>query len=148
MLLSRMEESGLRFGIRDMAGWDGSEEMITLSSPYCTHFPEHARITLFSGEFMKTAIVTLQDAHATVALGLALSGNRESSDGFITFMGVGLIFFLLGFIGLSNPPPAFKSLVHTLCGLVRVEVVLCNIVRIQGRVNNIRDGNTREVSLA
>ncbi|KAI0386323.1 hypothetical protein F5Y04DRAFT_120299 [Hypomontagnella monticulosa] len=81
-------------------GWDGSEEMITLSAPYCTHLPEHARITLFSGEFVKTVIVTLQGTQAIVALGLALSGSRDSSDGFITFMGVDLIFFPLAFIGL------------------------------------------------
>ncbi|KAI1458722.1 hypothetical protein F4805DRAFT_112119 [Annulohypoxylon moriforme] len=81
-------------------GWDGSEEMITLSSPHCTQLPEHSRIDLFSGEFIKTAIVTLQGVQAVVALGLALSENRSSSNGFITFMGVDLIFFPLAFIGL------------------------------------------------
>ncbi|KAI6091692.1 hypothetical protein F4821DRAFT_255003 [Hypoxylon rubiginosum] len=80
-------------------GWDGSEEMITLSSPYCTHLPEHTRIALFSRESIKTLIVTLQGTQAVVSLGLAL-GGKSASDGFVTFMGVDLIFFPLAFIGL------------------------------------------------
>ncbi|KAI2466896.1 hypothetical protein F4781DRAFT_334888 [Annulohypoxylon bovei var. microspora] len=81
-------------------GWDGSEEMITLSYPYCVHLPQHSRITLFSGEFIKTVIVTLQGVQTIVALGLALGDSSQSSDGFVTFMGVDLIFFPLAFIGL------------------------------------------------
>lgn len=80
-------------------GWDGSEEMVALSSPYCTHLPEHARIAVFSREFVKTSIVTLQGTQAVVALGLAL-GDKPASDGFVVLMGVDQIFFPLAFIGL------------------------------------------------
>ncbi|KAI1074733.1 hypothetical protein F5B20DRAFT_562791 [Whalleya microplaca] len=80
-------------------GWDGSEDMVTSASPYCTLFPEHSRINLFSREMLKTIIVTLQGTQAVVALGMALGGS-SSSDGFVVFMGVDLIFFPLAFIGL------------------------------------------------
>ncbi|KAI1777377.1 hypothetical protein F4818DRAFT_410092 [Hypoxylon cercidicola] len=80
-------------------GWDGSEEMVNLSSPYCTHLPEHNRITLFSRESVKTLIITLQGTQAVVALGTAL-GGKPTSDGFVTFMGVDMIFFPLALIGL------------------------------------------------
>ncbi|KAI1373491.1 hypothetical protein F4677DRAFT_217380 [Hypoxylon crocopeplum] len=81
-------------------GWDGSEGMIALSSPHCTHLPEHARISVYSSEFLKTVIVTLQGTQAIVALGVSLAGGSSSSDGFVQFMGVDLIFFPLAFIGL------------------------------------------------
>ncbi|KAI1387665.1 uncharacterized protein F4822DRAFT_407245 [Hypoxylon trugodes] len=83
-------------------GWDGSEKMIALSSPYCTHLPEHGQISLFSGEFFKTLVVTLQGMQAIVALCLSLEGDNSSSDGFITFVGVDQIFFPLAFIGLMR----------------------------------------------
>ncbi|KAI1406129.1 hypothetical protein F4819DRAFT_286954 [Hypoxylon fuscum] len=80
-------------------GWDGSEEMVNLSSPYCTHLPEHTHMTLLSREFLKTVIITLQGTQAVVALGMAL-GGKSASDGFVTYMGVDLIFFPLAYIGL------------------------------------------------
>ncbi|KAI0888305.1 uncharacterized protein GGS22DRAFT_95853 [Annulohypoxylon maeteangense] len=81
-------------------GWDGSQEMITLSLPHCTHLPQHNRINLFSSEFIKTAIVTLQGVQALVGLGLALGDGKNSKSGFVAYMGVDLIFFPLAFIGL------------------------------------------------
>ncbi|KAI0898808.1 hypothetical protein F4806DRAFT_314626 [Annulohypoxylon nitens] len=81
-------------------GWDGSEEMITLSSPHCTRLPQDTRINFFSGEFLKTVIVTLQGVQTVVGLGLALGDGSHAKDGFITYMGVDLIFFPLAFIGL------------------------------------------------
>ncbi|KAI1205531.1 uncharacterized protein F4807DRAFT_281726 [Annulohypoxylon truncatum] len=81
-------------------GWDGSEEMITLSMPHCVHLPPYSRINFYSVEFLKTAIVTLQGIQAIVAIGLALGNGSHRHDGFLTFMGVDLIFFPLAYTGL------------------------------------------------
>ncbi|KAI1087293.1 hypothetical protein F5B19DRAFT_497514 [Rostrohypoxylon terebratum] len=81
-------------------GWDGSEEMVTLSSPYCTRLPRDTRVNLFSTEFLKTVIVTLQGLQNVVSIVLALGDGSHSRDGFVTYMGVDLIFFPLAFIGL------------------------------------------------
>ncbi|KAI1651199.1 uncharacterized protein F4817DRAFT_178504 [Daldinia loculata] len=78
-------------------GWDGSGEMIALSSPYCIHLPPHSRIALFSGEFTKTIIATLQGAQIVASLSLSVGGT---SGGYVVYMGVDLIFFPLAFIGL------------------------------------------------
>ncbi|OTB00917.1 hypothetical protein M426DRAFT_15021 [Hypoxylon sp. CI-4A] len=88
-------------------GWDGSEEMVARAAPHCVRLPERARIALLSAEFFKTVVVTLQGTQALAALGLALTGSRSASDGFVTYMGVDLIFFPLAFIGLVRLLCAF-----------------------------------------
>ncbi|KAK8059799.1 hypothetical protein PG996_009729 [Apiospora saccharicola] len=80
-------------------GWDGSEAMVDRSLPYCTHIPDHARIAVFSGEMVKTLVVTLQGTQAVFALTSSLASGTYN-DGFDRSMAVDFIFSPLAFIGL------------------------------------------------
>ncbi|KAK8128141.1 hypothetical protein PG984_009249 [Apiospora sp. TS-2023a] len=80
-------------------GWDGSEAMVDRSLPYCTHIPDHARIAVFSGEMVKTLVVTLQGTQTVFALTSSLASGLYN-DGFDRSMAVDFIFSPLAFIGL------------------------------------------------
>ena len=80
-------------------GWDGSEAMVDACSPYFTHLPEHAHISLISREMVKTVIVTLQGLQALIPLVRGLSTTR-ASDSFVHWVGADNIFFSLSILGL------------------------------------------------
>ncbi|KAH8680376.1 hypothetical protein BGZ61DRAFT_508019 [Ilyonectria robusta] len=78
-------------------GWDGSEAMSN-SLLYCTHLPEHSRVSVFSRETIKTLIVTFQGIQAIVLLsGVFVAGSDVH---FTIWMAVDIIFFPLALIGL------------------------------------------------
>ncbi|KPM45563.1 hypothetical protein AK830_g948 [Neonectria ditissima] len=79
-------------------GWDGSEAMVKYSLPYCVHLPDHARISVFSREMIKTIIVTLQGIQAVIVLVGTFVGNKSTV--FTKWMAVDIIFFPLASIGL------------------------------------------------
>lgn len=80
-------------------GWDGSEAMVDACSPYCTHLPEHAHISLVSREMIKTVIVTLQGLRVLIQLIRGLS-TTPASDRFVHWVGADNIFFTLSILGL------------------------------------------------
>jgi hypothetical protein len=49
-------------------GWDGSEEMIQRSRPYCLKLPDEPRATLFSKSSVNTAVITIQGVQAMAIL--------------------------------------------------------------------------------
>jgi len=79
-------------------GWDGSEAMVSESLTFCSHLPEHGRVSLASREMVKTVIVTLQGVQASILLTGVLT-NVYGAD-FPVWLGVDAIFFPLAFIGL------------------------------------------------
>ncbi|KXJ85892.1 hypothetical protein Micbo1qcDRAFT_220216 [Microdochium bolleyi] len=52
----------------ERGGWNGTEQMIIASLPYCTELPLHARAELLSWETIKTIIITLQGMQALATL--------------------------------------------------------------------------------
>lgn len=80
-------------------GWDGSEAMVDVCSPYCTHLPEYTHISLISREMIKTVIVTLQGLQALIPLIRGL-GTTRASDSFVHWVGADNIFFTLSILGL------------------------------------------------
>ncbi|KAI8630727.1 hypothetical protein F5Y19DRAFT_483386 [Xylariaceae sp. FL1651] len=86
-------------------GWDGSEEMVIASMPYCKHLPEAAVTTLWSHAMFKTVVVTLQGAQALVVLSASLAGRSVGS--FVPQLAVDFIFWPLSLIGLFRLCCAF-----------------------------------------
>ncbi|RGP78837.1 endoglucanase e [Fusarium longipes] len=86
-------------------GWDGSEEMIARSAPYCFHFPDSTRISLFSKEMITTLIVTSQGIQAVY---LVMGGlDKNGNPAFVKWMAVDTVFFPLAMIGLLRLCSAF-----------------------------------------
>ncbi|OTA92429.1 hypothetical protein M434DRAFT_21880 [Hypoxylon sp. CO27-5] len=77
-------------------GWDGSEEMVFRSLPYCTHLPEHSRVELISWEMGKTIITTLQGIQPLHCLINILIGSMDVN----IHMAVDDIFPVLALLGL------------------------------------------------
>ncbi|KAI0114668.1 hypothetical protein F4776DRAFT_638330 [Hypoxylon sp. NC0597] len=77
-------------------GWDGSEEMIFRSLPYCTHLPEHSRVEFISWEMGKTIITTIQGVEPLHCLINILIGSTDVN----IHMAVGDIFPVLALLGL------------------------------------------------
>ncbi|KAK7927662.1 hypothetical protein PG985_004660 [Apiospora marii] len=80
-------------------GWDGSEAMVDRSLLYCVHIPDHARIAVFSGEMIKTLVVTLQGVQTIFALTSSLASGSQNET-FDRSMAVDFVFSPLAFIGL------------------------------------------------
>lgn len=59
-------------------GWNGTEEMVLASLPYCTELPLHARAEFLSWATITTIIITLQGIQSLVALG---NGARRTARG-------------------------------------------------------------------
>ncbi|KAE8441806.1 hypothetical protein EG329_004259 [Mollisiaceae sp. DMI_Dod_QoI] len=74
-------------------GWDGSEEMIERSRPYCLKLPDHTRASLFSKSFVKTAIITVQGVQAIYVLVEGFTHNSFQ-------IAVDTLFFPLAVLGL------------------------------------------------
>lgn len=77
-------------------GWNGSEEMVSLASPYWVRLPQHARLRLLSWETVKTIIISLQGVQAVV---MALSNFYGLNDLAIGF-GMDTIFVSVSSLGL------------------------------------------------
>ncbi|ORY64972.1 uncharacterized protein BCR38DRAFT_342363 [Pseudomassariella vexata] len=75
-------------------GWDGSEEMVTASLPFCTRLPEN--FSIFSTEAIKTLIITLQGTQAVYALFGAVAGRLNPGGN----IGLDQVFFPLAVLGL------------------------------------------------
>ncbi|KAI1136499.1 hypothetical protein F5Y05DRAFT_405397 [Hypoxylon sp. FL0543] len=84
-------------------GWDGSEEMILRSLPYCTHLPEHPRVEFVSWEMGKTIITTLQGTQPLYCLISIMIGSMYVN----THMAVDDIFPILALLGLLRLSAAF-----------------------------------------
>lgn len=59
-------------------GWNGTEEMVLASLPYCTELPLRARAEFLSWATITTIIITLQGIQSLVALG---NGARRTARG-------------------------------------------------------------------
>jgi hypothetical protein len=77
-------------------GWDGSEEMIQGSRLYCLKFPDNSRATIFSKNFVKTVVITIQGVQAIIFL---IEGFTTPSV-FLTNIAIDTIFFPLAVLGL------------------------------------------------
>ncbi|KAI1109200.1 hypothetical protein F5Y14DRAFT_458477 [Nemania sp. NC0429] len=60
-------------------GWDGTEDMVQLSRPYCLRLPDRPYAALLSADSMKTVILTLQGAQAVYILAGTFFGLHEFS---------------------------------------------------------------------
>lgn len=77
-------------------GWDGSEEMIQSSRLYCLKFPDKPRATIFSKNFVKTVVVTIQGAQAIMVLAQGFTNNSV----FMSNIAIDTMFFPLAVLGL------------------------------------------------
>lgn len=77
-------------------GWDGSEEMIERSRPYCIKPPEATRTLLLSKSSFKTLIVTLEGLQSISTLIGSFNGQLEMAK----TLSIGSIFFPLSVLGL------------------------------------------------
>ncbi|KAI1409234.1 hypothetical protein F5Y13DRAFT_182133 [Hypoxylon sp. FL1857] len=77
-------------------GWDGSEEMISRSLPYCTHLPGRSRVEFVSWEMGKTIITTLQGAQPLYCLINIIVGSIDVN----IHMALDDIFPVLALLGL------------------------------------------------
>ncbi|KAF2653847.1 hypothetical protein K491DRAFT_694379 [Lophiostoma macrostomum CBS 122681] len=79
-------------------GWKGGEEMSVVAAPYCSRCPEDTHTQLNSVAMLKTVITTLQGGAAAYSLIGSLLGL--TNVGFITLMGLDMIFYPLAILGL------------------------------------------------
>ncbi|KAI3321938.1 hypothetical protein HD806DRAFT_545610 [Xylariaceae sp. AK1471] len=78
-------------------GWDGTEQMVTRSLPYCTYLPSHARAELVSEETAKTIVVAIQ---GTQAIYLVISSFARLGIHDFSYLGADQIFYPLAILGL------------------------------------------------
>lgn len=84
-------------------GWDGSEEMVALSVPYCTRLPDHSRVAIASWETAKTVLITLQAAQAAYIY--IQSTALLNGIGFVVALDT--IFFPVALLGVLRLVAAF-----------------------------------------
>ncbi|KAI8634535.1 hypothetical protein F5Y19DRAFT_408919 [Xylariaceae sp. FL1651] len=60
-------------------GWDGTEDMIQVSMPYCLRLPECSHAKVLSADTAKTIVLALQGAQALYVLIGTFFGNHEFS---------------------------------------------------------------------
>ncbi|KAI3339143.1 hypothetical protein F4824DRAFT_456190 [Ustulina deusta] len=60
-------------------GWDGTEDMVEFSRPYCLRLPDRPHAAFLSADSVKTAILTLQGAQAAYVLVGTFFGLHEFS---------------------------------------------------------------------
>ncbi|KAM7218506.1 hypothetical protein V8F06_006110 [Rhypophila decipiens] len=85
-------------------GWDGSEQMADSTLPFCSRLPENTRVAFFSGDMVKTLIVTLQGCQVvfmTINI-FKLTTLDENLPPFSARMGLDIIFFHIALIGLMR----------------------------------------------
>lgn len=80
-------------------GWEGSEQLVIESMPYCTLLPEGTTIRPFSIEMLKTIITTMQGVQAIASLTGSLA-NPSSSVAVSAQPGMDFIFGPLSMLGL------------------------------------------------
>lgn len=78
-------------------GWDGSEQMVTSSLPYCDFLPESTIIEIVSSDMLKTVVTTMQGMQAIVTLTGLLAGTVFIID---TQPAIDFIFGPLSMLGL------------------------------------------------
>lgn len=110
-------------------GWDGSESMIILTSPYCFHLPERARVAVLSREMVKTVIVTCQGIQAVMILLGTITAR--STTFFEPYIATDTIFFPLAIIGL----------LRLYCGLWLSEDYAYALLWSEGEGNNPAETN-------
>lgn len=98
-----MAASNAHFWTRQ--GWDGSEQMMVKSRPFCTREPRGRRIEFLSKSSIKTAIVTLQAVQALYMLTYGMIGNVENTINSNT-LALDSIFSPLSIFGLMRLPAA------------------------------------------
>ncbi|KAM7207842.1 hypothetical protein V8F20_001884 [Naviculisporaceae sp. PSN 640] len=84
-------------------GWDGSENMVEATLPCCARLPEHTRVSVFSGEMLKTIVVSLQGGQVVfIALGIFGMCDLDEGLSFASRMGLDFIFFPVALLGLMR----------------------------------------------
>lgn len=81
-------------------GWDGSEEMIEASQPFCTRKPSNKHIDAISASAVTTVIVTMQGIQPLYELLINKGAN------YVDTLSIGSIFFPLAIFGLLRLPAA------------------------------------------
>ncbi|KAH8659215.1 hypothetical protein BGZ60DRAFT_414823 [Tricladium varicosporioides] len=92
-----MAASTVRFWTAD--GWDGSEDIMEKSRPFCTRIPHHARINFVSKTAFETLVIFLQCIQAMVDLAQGDQGGWQVS--------ISNIFYPLALIGVVRLPAAY-----------------------------------------
>lgn len=84
-------------------GWDGSEDMVEATLSFCARLPEDKRVSIFSGEMVKTIVVTLQGCQVVfLTTGIFQVYNLDGGLSFASRMGLDFIFFPVALLGLMR----------------------------------------------
>ncbi|KAK7982037.1 hypothetical protein PG988_004275 [Apiospora saccharicola] len=126
-------------------GWDRSEAMVDRGLPYCTHIPDHARIAVFSGEMVKTLVVTLQGTQAVFALTSSLASGTYN-DGFDRSVAVDFIFSPLAPTDMRFPTIGFTATSFTVLlfyiFFLAATSVICGVYFAAGSSSTVLPCNT------
>ncbi|KAI0205132.1 hypothetical protein F4808DRAFT_473215 [Astrocystis sublimbata] len=78
-------------------GWNGGEQMITRSLPYCNYIPDRSTAEILSGETFKSIVAVIQGIQAAYSI---IAPYTRGIKAFSTSLAADQIFFPLSLLGL------------------------------------------------